>query len=474
MRDFKYIWIVGLIVTALVVIIPIVLLATDQSQPVASPWDFLPTHPEHVDHSSLIKGPLTSGPEVTRLCLTCHEDAGAQMINTAHFTWLSEPVMVEGRDEPIRTGKANTLNNFCIGVQSNWAGCTRCHTGYGWKNADFDFTNVENVDCLICHDQSGGYAKSAAGLPAENVDLVAAAQSVGIPTRENCGGCHFNGGGGNGVKHGDLDESLYFPPENVDVHMGRYDFLCTDCHHTTDHQIAGRSISVSVDNANQIACTDCHEPTLHDDQRINLHTDTVACQSCHIPAGALRDPTKMVWDWSTAGQDLPEDPHTYLKIKGSFVYENNFTPNYVWYNGQVDRYLLGDPIDPTTVTSLNTPGGSIDDPTAKIWPFKIHFARQPYDVVYNYLLQPQTVGAEGYWKTFDWDQALRLGSEAAGLPYSGVYGFAETIMYWPLTHMVVPAERALQCTDCHGENSRMDWAALGYPGDPMLWGGRTQ
>ena len=31
------------------------------------------------------------------------------------------------------------------------------------------------------------------------------AQNVGLPARENCGGCHFYGGGGDGVKHGDLD-----------------------------------------------------------------------------------------------------------------------------------------------------------------------------------------------------------------------------------------------------------------------------
>ena len=64
------------------------------------------------------------------------------------------------------------------------------------------------------------------------MDLLAAAQSVRAPTREECGKCHFDGGGGNGVKHGDLDESLYFPSENLDVHMGRLNFLCTDCHQT--------------------------------------------------------------------------------------------------------------------------------------------------------------------------------------------------------------------------------------------------
>ena len=46
-------------------------------------------------------------------------------------------------------------------------------------------------------------------------------------------------------------------------------------------------------------------------------------------------------------------------------------------------------------------------------------------------------------------------------------------MYWPTTHMVQPTHEALQCVDCHGESGRLDWLALGYPGDPIDWGGRT-
>src|SRR5690606_10527523 len=117
-------------------------------------------------------------------------------------------------------------------------------------------------------------------------------------------------------------------------------------------------------------------------------------------------------------------------------------------------------------------GGSIDDPEALIWPFKVHRALQPYDTVYNILLQPQTVGEGGFWTEFDWNQAFELGSEATGLPYSGEYGFAETMMYWPTTHMVAPAGEALACAECHGENGRMNWQALGYYGDPAEWGGR--
>jgi len=156
------------------------------------------------------------------------------------------------------------------------------------------------------------------------------------------------------------------------------------------------------------------------------------------------------------------------------VYEANVMPEYNWYNGTADRYILGDDIDPTQVTSINKPNGDINDPTAKIWPFKVHRAKQPYDTLYNYLLQPKTVGEGGFWTEFDWDQAFILGAEATGLPYSGEFDFAETEMYWPTTHLVTPSENALTCNYCHGPEGRMNWEALGYYGDPVDWGGRLR
>ena len=472
MKDFKYIWIIGLIVTILIVALPIVSLVSAEPESEDDPWAYIQAKVPPTSHADIIKGPFESGSDVTRVCLECHEDAGHEVLQTVHWKWEGDPVMIEGRDEPVTIGKKNQLNNFCIGIQSNWEGCTRCHAGYGWEDANFDFTIQENIGCLVCHDQTGTYVKSNSGLPSSDVDLLAVAQSVANPTRTNCGGCHFNGGGGNAVKHGDLDGSLFFPTENIDVHMGRYNFECVDCHKTEDHNILGRAMSVSVDNTNQVFCTDCHSETVHQDERVNAHVDTVACQTCHIPEGAVRDATKMHWDWSTAGQDLPEDPHEYLKIKGSFIYEEGFMPEYHWSNGNADRYILGDVIDPNESTILNKPKGDITDPDAKIWPFKVHRANQIYDSEYNYLLQPKTVGEGGYWTEFDWDLAAKLGSEAVGLEYSGEYDFAPTEMYWPLSHMVGPKESALQCTDCHGDSNRVDWEELGYFGDPLRWGGR--
>lgn len=472
LKNYRYIWAIGILVTGVLIVLPIVMFVPSGTQAGQDPWESVPARQPHTDHSTIIEGPFETGSQVTERCLECHEQAAGEVMATVHWTWESKPYDLARRDGPVTIGKVNSLNNFCIGIQSNWEGCTSCHAGYGWQDASFDFQEPTNVDCLVCHETSGTYVKGNAGIPVEGVDLLEAARSVGWPERENCGGCHFNGGGGNGVKHGDLGNSLVYPSEAVDVHMGGLDFQCIDCHTGDRHEIRGRSISVSLDLENQAYCSDCHEGDLHEDERLDGHIDSVACQTCHIPAGAVREPTKMEWDWSTAGQDRPEDHYDYLRIKGSFVYESDFIPAYFWYSGVGDRYLMGDEIDPTGVTNINTLAGDINDRQARIFPFKIHRAWQPYDAIYNYLLQPKTVGEGGFWTDFNWDQALQLGSQATGLPYSGEYGFAETVMFWTVSHMVAPAEQALQCGDCHSPLGRLDWAALGYPGDPIEWGGR--
>jgi octaheme c-type cytochrome (tetrathionate reductase family) len=469
----RYVWILGLAVTLALILIPIVVFFPRSEPARDDPAAALPVRKPSTDHQPLLPGPYASGQQVTQACLECHAEEAGEVMQTVHWTWESKPYQIPGHNDPVTIGKKNSLNNFCIGIQSNWAGCTSCHAGYGWEDAEFDFADSERIDCLVCHDNTGTYLKADAGLPAEGVDLAYVAQSVTWPTRENCGSCHFAGGGGNAVKHGDLDQHLIYPTEDLDVHMGGQDMVCTDCHQTEDHQIRGRAISVSFDLENQAACTDCHSQAPHEDDRINTHLASVACQTCHVPAGGAGDPTKMTWDWSTAGQDRPEDEHEYLKIKGSFFYEGDFTPEYHWYNGISDRYIMGDTFDPSQPLNMNPLAGDIDDPEARIFPFKVHRAKQPYDTVYNYLLQPKTFGEGGFWTEFDWDKALRLGSEAVGLPFSGEYGFADTEMYWPLTHTVAPAGEALLCADCHSPNGRLDWEALGYPGDPMEWGVRS-
>jgi octaheme c-type cytochrome (tetrathionate reductase family) len=435
------------------------------------PWQFVPERKRPTDHSTFIKGPFADGPSVTRACLECHPKAATDIMQTAHWNLAGDPVQVPGHDEPVRIGKRNLINNFCIGIKSNWPDCTSCHIGFGWKDDTFDLSDESLVDCLVCHEQTGTYHKDAgdAGLPAADVDLLAAARSVGQPTRANCGACHFLGGGGNAVKHGDLDETLLFPNPEIDVHMGRFGFQCIDCHQAEDHLPPGRLLTVSVDAENRLFCTDCHKgDAIHRDRRIDSHTERIACQTCHIPLMSFKTGTKLTWDWSEAGQDLPiTDQHIYLKIKGRFTWAKGAQPEYAWYNGTGRRYLLGDKIDPEQVTQIAAPLGDRADAEAKIHPFKIHRGRQVYDTEHRHFILPNTHGDEGFWNRFDWDTALRVGSEVTGLPFSGSYDFAPTEMYIPQNHMVVPKERALQCPDCHGPSSRMDWTALGYDADPL-------
>jgi octaheme c-type cytochrome (tetrathionate reductase family) len=434
------------------------------------PGERLPQHPLHTDHSSFFQTPFPDGPSVTRACLECHPHAAAEIMATAHWNWQGEEVLVPGHATPLRIGKRNLINNFCIGIQSNWPACTRCHIGYGWQDANFDFNDPSRVDCLVCHDNSGAYLKQpgGAGVPDASVDLLRVARSVAMPMRQNCGSCHFQGGGGNAVKHGDMDATLLFPSARIDIHMGSEDMQCIDCHRTEQHRIRGRSMSVSVDPQNRVRCTDCHAPRPHADTRLNLHTDRVACQACHIPHMAVDIGTKLSWDWSQAGQDLDiTDEHQYLKIKGRFTWAKKVPPEYHWYNETSRRYIAGDRIDPAVPTRMTAPLGGRDDPSAQIWPFKVHRGKQPYDVTYQYFLIPNVHGEQGFWTAFDWPAALRVGAEASGLAFSGLYDFAPTEMYFPLSHMVTGGEQALQCRDCHGARGRLDWQALGYPDDPL-------
>ncbi|MEA2009604.1 MAG: tetrathionate reductase family octaheme c-type cytochrome [Actinomycetota bacterium] len=470
-------WIIGLIAIVLLIVGPIVIFAgvrsSVQAANIDDPWTNVPTPVPHTDHSQLMTGPYETGPEVTEACLECHAEAGEDMLHSEHWLWVNPPVNLPGRDEPVVTGKANTINNFCTGIQGNEPKCTSCHAGYGWEDETFDFTDETKIDCLVCHDQSGQYGKADSGYPAEATDLAVAAQSVGRPTRANCGSCHFTGGGGNGVKHGDLDNTMIHPDQTIDYHMGELDFDCVDCHQATDHEIPGTMTSVKLVDDNPVACTDCHDSAPHEDDRLDSHTDRVACETCHIPTYAVKDPTKLWWDWSTAGQDgVSDDPHEYLKIKGSFVYGEQLIPEYFWFDGTAERYLLGDPIDPDGVTALNDPNGDINDPVSRIYPFKVHRANQPYDSVNNYFIQPHLAGPDGYWTIFDWDIALTQGAADTDMEYSGEYGFARSDMYWPLEHQVTSADQALQCTACHSDDGRLDWAALGYDGDPMDTAGR--
>jgi octaheme c-type cytochrome (tetrathionate reductase family) len=433
-----------------------------------------------MDHSEYIEGPFEKPQDITETCLMCHEGMDTDIMKTRHWNWLGHE-FTDKSGNKMQVGKQNIINNFCVATSSNWPRCTSCHIGYGWQDNTFNFNDGKNIDCLICHDQTGTYKKTptGAGMPDPGVDLVKVAQNVGKPTNKNCGACHFNGGGGTGVKHGDLDGSMYNPSAKLDVHMGKLNFTCVTCHAGENHKILGASHGSMAMGENHISCADCHKKEPHKKKLLNDHLASIACETCHIPAFAREEPTKTWWDWSTAGQDKKDEKDkygmsTYNKKKGDFEWDQNIVPEYRWYNGSADYYMFGDKIDPNGAVALNNLSGDKSDEKAKITPFKVMRGKQIYDSKNNYLIVPKLFGKGGFWKTFDWNAAAILGMESINLVYSGEYSFVETEMYWPINHMVAPAEDALRCTECHtrSEKKRLNWEKLGYDGDPMSKGGR--
>jgi octaheme c-type cytochrome (tetrathionate reductase family) len=448
------------------------------------------------DHSKFkeLQKHFESGPEVTKACIKCHTEAAKQIHKTKHWTWeFLNP------DNKQRLGKKNVLNNFCITPKSNFAYCTACHVGYGWKDDNFDFTSEENVDCLVCHDTTGDYSKppGSAGNPKEGIDLTNVAQNVGKTSRDTCGACHFFGGGGNGVKHGDMDDSLAVPPRKLDVHMDAVgaDFTCATCHKSIEHDIAGsRYVPTAADTEgyhihrrdynekNNAHCRACHgnEPhTKEDKSRLNNHAKKIACQTCHIPRIARGGvATRMTWDWSTAGklddsgeplQERVEGNLVYHGKRGSFTYAENAEPEYIWFNGQVKYQLLDEKVVPNEqgYVPINEFFGSPDDGKSRIWPVKVFRGVQPYDPERGTLVVPHTTGIneDAYWRNFDWNRAITAGMLSAGQPFSGKVDFIKTQMSWPINHMVAPAKDAVGCDECHRVNGRLkDIKGIYIPG----------
>jgi octaheme c-type cytochrome (tetrathionate reductase family) len=451
----------------------------------------------------------------TNDCLNCHGLIGADMLMRAHFTWEGVSSNITGFEEGPH-GKNDLINNFCVAVPTNEGRCAQCHAGYGYDDNNYDFNDMTNVDCLVCHDQTGTYAKAptTAGLPAESVDLGAVARSVGqnggVPTIDNCIDCHAKAGGGDNVKHGDIAMSLLNTTREFDVHMGSDggNLDCVACHgvkkdgsgNVIDHGIGGMPYH-SVDEGELKTCEGCHgdansrhagKPV---EAVINLHP-TLACQVCHIPAFARNTPTKTEWYWADAGdveRGVEFDPSfdygengvpVYDPKKGSFVWQNDVRPTLRYFDGMWDRFIINaNDTFTETPAVLGEPSADYTTAGAKIYPFKKMIGNQPADLNNNTVLVPHLFGTKGgpnpYWGNWDWDLALQDGALYTGQTYSGEFQFVPTVMYLTVNHEVAPKEQAYgftgttSCADCHTGN-QIDWTELGWTAEPPPFGNGTR
>jgi hypothetical protein len=307
---------------------------------------------------------------------------------------------------------------------------------------------LANVDCLICH--SPDYQRVPTKneddkfelVPAEGVDILVAAQNAQRPTREMCDRCHLRAAGGPNFKHGEWPTL-----PDVDVHMAG-GVECVDCHATRNHQIAGGGYMIAQEATNiVVTCENCHSGEPHGSYAagfLNQHIDRVACQTCHIPELA-RDPafpTQMSRDYS-----VPVYNETTGLYGPSITKESNVVPTYLWW-------------DYPRVATPPWPVGSIDDPGAKITPWKPIKVTVPFDAVTH---TPVYIKQGVYKIKGDLDAAVNAGVEASGQEYSGEWEAVTELMAFDAQHQVAPAAESLQCADCHSPaGGRLDFVALGY------------
>jgi octaheme c-type cytochrome (tetrathionate reductase family) len=432
---------------------------------------------------------FATGPDVTEACLSCHNQGDEQLHATIHWDWE-----FEHPDTGQLLGKRNIIDNNVLSITGNQEYCATCHAGYGFDSADYDFSAAEQIDCLVCHDTTGGYDKlpGAAGHPAyepteyppgsgntwEPPDLSRIAQQVGPTSRTSCGSCHFGERNVNPVIHGHLPAALGDDPsEELDVHMGTdfLDFSCSSCHEPQNHQFFSSKYwpasenEVGPEHLVHATCTSCHDQDdVHDSPTLTQHTERIACQTCHIPQYGRAGPEMVHWDWSEAGRTNADGSPvverddagllTYHGHYGAFAWDEHITPQYVWFDGTITFTKVGDVITPTDTVQVNQYHGTYANAETKLWPLRVYRGVQPYDPQNDTLVAVNLYGDEesAYWTGTDWEAAIRSAMEAEGVPegaaFSGEYDFVETEMSWLLNHTVAPAEQAVRCGACHSRD----------------------
>ena len=207
-------------------------------------------HVPSVDHSKLaaLQQPFTSGRDVTAACLSCHTERGHEVMASSHWNWTRRSTYRAAASTRSASGTSSTTSASASRATSR--GATRCHAGYGLVGLELRLHGpAEHRLSELPRHHRTRTSKTRGGLPASSVNLRDVAQHVGRPLRTNCGACHFFGGGGNNVKHGDLEQALFEPDRNLDVHMATdgANLQCVDCHTAENHQLLRQVLHAVVD-----------------------------------------------------------------------------------------------------------------------------------------------------------------------------------------------------------------------------------
>lgn len=416
-----------------------------------------------------IQDQFASAHDVTVKCLECHRQQAEEVLHSAHWTWVRQRTL-NGKE--VSAGKKDSLAGFAIDVAANSARCLQCHISTSPQKESFTTPAADMVDCLACHDTTGLYKHGVAPVQGQPPDLTAMARNVGRPTPRNCTGCHFADCGlspstPQGAKV-QIDADL------ADVHLRATGpaFTCQTCHlRDSSHTIARQISSNAGPDEGGDGCAACH-PAPHALELLNQHSQTIACQACHIPAYGTDGPVLIAWNWLMTGKTntvfrAGTGAGQQLHDQNGFWSARDIEPVYLWDDGADQVYTRGQKIQPLELTVLQRP--TEKNANSKLAPFRVLYGTQLYDSRYRYLISP-LLQPEGnlLFPGCDWETIARKGMEAMVLPFSGQYGFTATATYRRINHGVAPAAEALDCLDCHGAAGRIRWDMLGFARDPML------
>ena len=417
-----------------------------------------------ITHQNLTwQGPTT--------CLACHENQAQEMFGAVHYQWKGQtPYVLNGAD--IQGKDAGSMNAFCINTLGNWNGCGSCHPGLGAKpETTMTQAQLENIDCLICHQQDYKRVKSGnvfvPDIANMTISMDQAVQTVHIPTRTNCVFCHARSGGGDAFKRGDLTLAHANTTDiTFDAHMATTgsNLQCIGCHNWQNHQVPGRGADLRPSDLDTVpACTDCHSDMAsggHSGSDIDRHTAKVACQACHIPVygkNAADTPateaTETHRTWRQSEFDVRWEP--------IITVANNLMPVYRFWNKTTQAYNLNDTAtisEDTGKYGITRPIGSISDPNSKLYPFKYKTAEQPMTATQKLIALDTSV----FFATGNPEQAISSGLTNMGLSPTEPYSWVTTDEFLMLNHEVMPSDGALSCNQCHGTTDRINFQQLGY------------
>jgi len=259
-------------------------------------------------------------------------------------------------------------------------GCGQCHIG-GQYQAPFGElmpgyrtleAEKEAIDCLICH--SAGYDMNRKVVQEDGARLrwgqdrsMKAAMTAVRPTSQNCLRCHQHNMGGDlyidetdpsfmqsmlntgyehpRVKHPGSKRGTPFSP-SWDVHAAA-GVNCIDCHVTEGHYIAkGLHTTTMMSNDLpdvEVKCEKCHsaQPHIQNEEIadfLNMHTEKVACVTCHIPS--LQEDNATRRDFSES--EWEENPGIYVYTDHEKKTQGPDAIMFRWWTG--DGTFLGNAI----------------------------------------------------------------------------------------------------------------------------------